>query len=379
MLETPPSIDRPVWLCKTNTDPFNVDQAERWVPYSPDISEIIEKAYRRGSDEIFIKDVYRIDFAHQLQVHIDDSSRQRPIRRQNGINDSISESEHEQERWHRERYAFPLDPAALQSTMIDTQYQGSPLIIEWFESFTGGKLKFTFNRIFDLLIEGIRKEGQEQGDPHTTQIIDFLYRIKYSTAKLKDTKRIEKLQEGCAKLYTKDCFLFALANRTLRDHNRNKMATLGPFCYLVYNYIGSQFTDHMSIRHRLRQLIRPTESHSIIVYRGDHAAREKIEEYRQAAGKKDKYFKWLPFVSTSLDIDVAERFGRNILYIIELHRYTSNDQFVSLEKNSYHNDEVEILLRPGIRFRVDKVQFDEETGRERVYIQIVSSYVSNLR
>jgi hypothetical protein len=157
------------------------------------------------------------------------------------------------------------------------------------------------------------------------------------------------------------------------------MVTLGPFCYLVYNHIGSRFTDHMSIRHRLRQLIHPTESRSMIVYRGDHVTREKIEEYRQAAGQKDKYFKWLPFVSTSLDIEVAEKFGRNILYIIELRRYTSNDQFVSLEKNSYHKDEVEILLRPGVRFRVDKVKFDEETGRERVYIRIVSSYVSNLR
>jgi hypothetical protein len=365
------STDRPIWLCKTNTDVFDTDQIEQWTPYSPDTSDIIEKAYRHGANEIFIRNNYRIDFAHQLQVHIDDSSRQRPIRRHSDVND--------EERWHRERYAFPLDPTVSQSTVMDTQYHGSPLIIEWFESFTNGKLKFTFNRIFDLLVEGIRKEGQEQGDSNITQIIDFLYEIKSDTSKLQNTKRIEKLQEACAKLYTKDCFLFALTNRTLRDHDRSKMVTLGPFCYLVYNHIGSRFTDHMSIRHRLRQLIHPTESRSMIVYRGDHVTRERIEEYRQAAGQKDKYFKWLPFVSTSLDVEVAEKFGRNILYIIELRRYTSNDQFVSLEKISYHQDEVEILLRPGVRFRVDKVKFDEETGRERVYIQIVSSYVSNLR
>jgi hypothetical protein len=378
-MDDSPSTDRPIWLCKTNTDAFGTDQMEKWTPYSPDISDTIEKAYRRGSTEIFIKDGYRIDLVHQLQVHIDDSSRQRPIQRESDVNDRIPEFEHEEERWHRERYAFPLDPAVSHSTMIDTQYHGSPLIIEWFESFTDGKLKFTFNRIFDLLVEGIRKEGQEQGDLHTTEIIDLLYKTKSDTAKVQDTKRIEKLQEACAKLYTKGCFLFALANRTLRDHDRSKMVTLGPFCYLVYNHFGSRFTDHMSIRHRLRQLIYPTESHSMIVYRGDHVTREKIEEYRQAAGQKDKYFKWLPFVSTSLDVEVAEKFGRNILYIIELRRYTSNDQFVSLEKNSYHKDEVEILLRPGVRFRVDKVKFDEETGRERVYIRIVSSYVSNLR
>jgi hypothetical protein len=377
-MDAPPSTDRPIWLWKTNADSFCVDQIEQWMPYSPDASDIIEKGYRRGSNEIFIKDGYRIDFAHQLQIHIDDSSRQRPIRRQSGVNDDISESEHEEERWHRERYAFPLDPAVSQSTMIDTQYHGSPLIIEWFESFTDGKLKFTFNRIFKLLVEGIQKEGQEQCDPHTTRIIDFLYTIKTDTSKLQNTKRMEKLQEACAKLYTKDCFLFALANRTLRDCDRSKMTTLGPFCYLVYNHIGSRSTDHLSIRLRLRQIIHPTESRSIIVYRGDHVTREKIEEYRQAAGQKNKYFKWLPFVSTSLDMEVAEKFGRNILYIIELCRYTSIDQFVSLEKNSYHKDEVEILLRPGVRFRVDQVKFDEETGRERVYIRIVSSYVSSL-
>jgi hypothetical protein len=190
---------------------------------------------------------------------------------------------------------------------------------------------------------------------------------------------MEELQACCIKLYTKDCYIYRVVNTALRDNDRTKLNTLGPYCYLLYNYIGRDLDDYLSIRHRLRKTLRPIESQSMIVYRGDHISRETIEEYQQAAGDNGKYFKWLPFVSTSLDRDVAESFGFNVLYIIELQRYLSNDQFANLKKNTYKESEEEILLRPGVRFQVDKVKFDDVTGRQLVYIKVVPSYVSNLR
>jgi hypothetical protein len=210
-------------------------------------------------------------------------------------------------------------------------------------------------------------------------IIRTLKLIKDETTKKDERKKMKQLQDSCAKLYTKQCFLFRVVNTALRDDDRSKLDTLGPFCYLVYNYVGRHINDDLSIRHRLLQIVHPTESKSVIVYRGDHIPREKIEEYREAAGRKDKYFKWLPFVSTSTERDVAETFGLNVLYIIKMQRYLSNDQFTYLNKNTYIESEEEILLRPGARFRVLKVQFDEISGRRLIEIEIIPSYVSNLR
>jgi hypothetical protein len=211
------------------------------------------------------------------------------------------------------------------------------------------------------------------------EIVQRLNKVKDETFGKKDKKRIKKLQDCCVKLYTKDCYIYRVVNTALRDDDRTKLDTLGPYCYLVYNNIGRDLKDYLSIRHRLRQAVHPTESRSMEVYRGDHVSREIIEEYRQAAGDNNKYFKWLSFVSTSLSREVAERFGCNLLYIIELQRHLTNDQFTNLQRYAFIEDEQEILLRPGMRFRVDKVKFDDETGRQLVYIKIAPSYVFYLR
>ncbi|CAF3072483.1 unnamed protein product, partial [Rotaria sp. Silwood2] len=147
------------------------------------------------------------------------------------------------------------------------------------------------------------------------------------------------------------CFLFRVVNTALRCDDRTKLDALGPYCYLVYNYIGRHTNQNMSLRHRLLQSARVTDGQSMILYRGDEVCSKTLEEFKHAAGKKDKYFRWLPFVSTSLDLVVAENFEQNILYIIELQRYLSNDQFTYLSNNTYFKSEKEILLKPGARFQ----------------------------
>jgi hypothetical protein len=210
------------------------------------------------------------------------------------------------------------------------------------------------------------------------EIVDTLNKVRNETLTKCEKKRMQQLQDCCVALYTKDCYVYRVLNTALRDDDRTKLNTLGPFCYLIYNYIGRHLSDHLSIRHRLRQTLHRTESQSMIVYRGDYVSHEIIEEYRQAAGDNSKYFKWLPFVSTSLDREVAESFGCNVLYIVELQRYLSNDQFANLMRNTYYKSEEEILLRSGVRFRVHTVKFDDVTGRHLIHIKIVPSYISSL-
>ncbi len=370
------------WICQTNTDPWNTTQIPEWTPYPDDVSSAIEKAFRRGSTQIFIDEIYRIDLEHFVQEHIDNPNRQRPIRRRqrSSLNSSTSSDEEaERESWRRERLSFPLGLVSAGSTATDTNYHGLPFVTDWLLAFTKGKMNVTFDSIFPVLVQGLEQEGQIESTTVTREIVDILNEVKVKNLKKKEKKKMEDLQACCVKLYTKDCYIYRVVNTALRDDDRTKLNTLGPYCYLIYNYIGQHPNDYLSIRYRLREALHPTESRSMIVYRGDHISRETIEEYRQAAGDDTKYFKWLPFVSTSLDRDVAESFGSNVLYIIELQRYLSNDQFANLKTNTYKKSEEEILLRPGVRFRVDKVKFDDETGRQLVYIKVVPSYVSNLR
>ncbi len=165
----------------------------------------------------------------------------------------------------------------------------------------------------------------------------------------------------------------------MRDNDRTKQRTLGPYCLLVFNYIGRHSDDEFSIHHRLRQIFRSTEPQLMTVFRGDYISCEMIEKYRQAIGNKSKYFKWLPFVSTSRDQDVAEDFVQNVLYIIQLQRFLLKDQLVDISRISSYREEKEILLQPGVRFQVIKVEFDDMKCLHLVHISIVPPYVSSLR
>jgi hypothetical protein len=380
MIRKASAPDECIWVYQTRGDPWDATQKAEWTPYPDDISSAIEKAYKRGAEETFINEMYRIDLKHFVQQHIDDWSRQRPIRRQDRLTLPIfSEIETRNECRRRERLSFPLGFVSSRNTSVDTNYHGSPFITDWLLKFTKGKLNVTFDSIFPVLVQGLKHEGRTESENVVHDIIRSLNVVKDETFGKKDKKRIEKLQDCCVKLYTKDCYIYRVVNTALRDDDRTKLETLGPYCYLVYNNIGRHLKDYLSFRHRLRQAVYPTESQSMIVYRGDHISREIIEEYRQAAGDRNKYFKWLSFVSTSLRREVAESFGCNVLYIIELQRQLTNDQFTKLQRNTFIEDEEEILLRPGMRFRVDKVKFDDLTGRQLVHIKIVPSYVLNLR
>jgi hypothetical protein len=380
MIRKASAPDECIWVYQTRGDPWDATQKAEWTPYPDDISSAIEKAYKRGAEETFINEMYRIDLKHFVQQHIDDWSRQRPIRRQDRLTLPIfSEIETRNECRRRERLSFPLGFVSSRNTSVDTNYHGSPFITDWLLKFTKGKLNVTFDSIFPVLVQGLKHEGRTESENVVHDIIRSLNVVKDETFGKKDKKRIEKLQDCCVKLYTKDCYIYRVVNTALRDDDRTKLETLGPYCYLVYNNIGRDLKDYLSIRHRVRQAFHPTESQSMKVYRGDHISREIIEEYRQAAGDRNKYFKWLSFVSTSLRREVAESFGCNVLYIIELQRQLTNDQFTKLQRNTFIEDEEEILLRPGMRFRVDKVKFDDLTGRQLVHIKIVPSYVLNLR
>lgn len=371
--------DKFIWLYQTNIDSRRDNPLAHWTAYPSDISLALERAFKNGDDETFISTLYRIDFIELLQEDIDDPKHQVPIQRCQLKAHTENDPRTELETGRRERLSFPLNMIASSSTGMDISYHGSQFVRDWLLSFNNGKLNVKFDAIFPALINGLKFVGRDESESSVNDIVRELNSIKDQTLNKKECQKMNKLQDCCAKIYTKPSFLFRVVNTALRDDDRSKLEALGPYCYLVYNYVGRHTDQNMSLRHRLLQGIHSTDPESMIVYRGDYASRKAIEEYKETAGKVDKYFRWLPFVSTSFDRDVAEKFGRNVLYIIELQRYLSNDQFTDLDKNTYISSEKEILLKPGARFQVMKIQRDDMSGRQWIYVKIIPSYISNLK
>lgn len=347
------------WMWKSNELPFDPNQPEDWTPYPSAISANIEQAYENREAKIRINENYLIYFDKMLQICINNNHQQRPVRRYvlSNSNDNIID-------WRRERFAFKLDQPITDDIRTNTSeddvhYYGSRFIADWLLLFTNGKLKVKFNLIFLVLVHGIQIEGHLYGASAKIikSLINELEETRDNVKKKSEFNRMKKLTKCCAKLYTKYCFLFQLVNVTLRDDDRTKLKTLGPYCHLLYNYIGRRTYDRLSVRYRLRQQFHSKQTPSPDLYRDDCITKEKLDEYRQAAGQIHKYFRWLSFVSTSHKRCVGEVFARNVLYIIELRQATSNDQFVDLHNNTFMPHEKEVLLRPGVRFRVEKVTF----------------------
>ncbi len=375
--------DEFIWECQTNDDPWDTTQITEWTPYSYDKSLAIEEAYKNKFREIVIDENYPIDLKNYIQHHISDSYFQRAVRRRRCCpRSTVSiDEETEDESALRERMSSPLGSVSSCSATGDITYYGAPFVHTWLLMFTKGKMKITFDSIYPALVKGLIDEGRTDDTKNKLSEIEAdLSQVEEETRKKSSKKRIKELQNCCAKLYKKACYIYRVVNTALRDDDRSKLYTLGPFCYLLFNYIGRRSKDNSSIRDRFRRVVRPNEMKLITLYRGDWYSDSIIEEYRRSAGDNCKHFKWLPFASTSQERTVAEKFAGSVLYIIKVRFYSSNeDRFTDLTTTGGFVEEKEILLLPGVQFQVNKVEFDNEKGWHLVDIKINSSYISKLK
>jgi hypothetical protein len=345
-----------IWEYKTNDDPWDERQTPQWTYYSKIKSLAIEQAYKNKFRDISIDENYRIDLENYIQQQIDDESAR------------------------CERLSSPLGLVLSCSATGDTMCYGSAFIHAWLLMITEGKMEITFDTIYPLLRKGLIKEGQTDTKKNLSEIKAALSKVEEETRKKSSKKRIEELQKCCAKLYTKPCFIYRVVNTALRDDDRSKLHNLGPFCYLLFNHIGRPVKYSSRIHDFFQRFLDPNVIESIRLYRGDDNSNNIIEEYRRAVRDNSKHFKWLPFVSTSRDRTVAEKFAVDVLYIIEIRSYSLNeDRFTDLSEISHFRNEQEILLLPGVQFQVNKVSFDNEKGLHLVYIKINSSYISKLK
>ena len=53
-------------------------------------------------------------------------------------------------------------------------------------------------------------------------------------------EQMKFLQDCCARLYTKHCFIYAAVNDALRKKDQSKAHLLGPFAHVLYSYVGQR-------------------------------------------------------------------------------------------------------------------------------------------
>jgi hypothetical protein len=224
--------DEFVWEYQTNDDPWDETQTPKWTSYPNDKSSIIEKAYQNKLREILIDQNYRIDLENYIQQHINDSHRQRRVRRRRcRFSLTISTDEETEDKLaRRERLSSSLGFVSGSSATGDTTYYGSEFVHTWLLMFTKGKMKITFENIYLVLLKGLIDEGQSDPKNKLSEIEAELSKVKEETHKMSSKKRINVLEKCCAKLYTKPCYIYRVVNTALRDNDQTKLYTIGSFC-----------------------------------------------------------------------------------------------------------------------------------------------------
>ncbi|CAF1227647.1 unnamed protein product [Didymodactylos carnosus] len=366
------------WFWKSNKDPWLNDEEKQFTPYESNFNQIIEKAYLNGENEVVINKTYKIDFIHEIQINLNDAFKERPVLRQSlttthlpsatsaaATATSITTKFDTATSDCEQRIQFPTGLSRSGSFSKDTDFRGCSFIVDWYKWITNGKLKIKNCIIVDLAIKGILAESELYLDDKKKAVEDANHFI----SELRRVQHAEKLfiiQEVCIQLYTKESFLFRIINETLRDNNRDKFETLGPFCFLLYTYTHSP-------KNKQGKLPKQTT-----LYRGEPLTPDVIELYKLSIGS-DTIWKWSQFVSTSKKREAAELFGNgNSLYVIEMKKRSASDQGVYIAKLSQFTMEEEVLLRPGIRFKIIKVEEEIETKMQIFYIDIIPSFMSGL-
>lgn len=346
------------WYCQSDNNPQSNGRDEHCTAYPPNINQQIEKAFLQKKTTITINRAYKIDLINQLQISLTDANDRRQVIRR----DSTRPPEIRRHASDNKRFQHPA--TARRTFNVDTEFRGCDFIVDWYKWITRGTLKLDKSKLIDLAIAGILAEAKLYSNDG--KVMQDAQRFEEELQQVRNVKDLATIQEVCLKLYTEDSFLYHVINETLRDNNRSKFETLGPFCYLLYNYSGSSSNKQGKLPQK------------IVLYRGEPLTHEAIEEYKAAMGK-NVVWRWTQFVSTSKQQDVAETFGDGkSLYVIEMKKRSASDQGVCIASLSAFTAEDEVLLRPGIRFKIIKIEEENNGQRHIFYIDILPSYMSGL-
>ncbi|CAF1196303.1 unnamed protein product [Adineta steineri] len=308
-----------IWFWQSNLNPFNDKEQKEWKRYSDFENDFIEEAFQRKEKVVQLNE-YVINFNYNLQFKKDDKSKQRPIKREESNSNDLV---------RQERFSYP--ERAVKSFSTSTR---SPFCDEWTQ--ISGSVRDDLSSVINHAAQGIIKEGELLNEGFDAQVM---------ANRLRKCTSYQEVAECAARLYSAESFLYKVLNAAMRNNDRSKLETLGPFCWLLNWHVVQRDWEIDQI-----------------VYRGASLTQEMIEEYRQCTGDR---ITWTAFSSSSKNRHLAEQFG-NTLFIINFpENYLFKKDISSI---SNYPDEQEVLIKAGHSFIIDNVEFDSNTGKHLIYL-----------
>ncbi|CAF1378495.1 unnamed protein product [Rotaria sp. Silwood1] len=322
-----------IWYWKANSHPWSTSETAKWDTYSDIENEIIEDAYAKKLETVELDD-YIIDLKNNIQKSKTDEMNQRPIKR---MQDNVYGSE----LLRRDRFFLPPQPADIPSFLSHSAPMGyySKFLECWKKDVDHKVYKMNlatneFENALQIAVDaatGIIEEGTKLGKRcEAIWIADSLKSMK--------EKSKAEICKHCAWLYTRECFLYKLLNKCLRESDLSKLRTLGPFSYLLDQYLKSESES----RYKHRGL-------NGTVYRGADLTPDMIKCYEH---NKSNFGHWPAFTSTTKNRSKAEAFG-NVLFIIDLSNMPVAADVSSI---SAYTDEEEVLLSVRTSFFIRNVE-----------------------
>ncbi|CAF1559186.1 unnamed protein product, partial [Didymodactylos carnosus] len=333
---------RAQWYWKSNSNPWMSNENEEWTRYSDIQSDIIEHAFNQTPNTNLVKlDNYWIDLKRSVQISKHDQNKPRQIKR-------MLITTNDNECLREERFFFP-EPLKkpFNEDRLDGGYHG--FIKEWetkrkrFLFFWHEKNRQISNSDkVEQAAKGIILEGNRLGKNDESQwIAEQLRSVRNGTT--------DEIRQCCIMLYSKECFLYKLVNKTLRENDKTKVDTLAPFSYFLFD---SWLNDSKN-------------QYNMEVYRGANLDREMIECYKEAIGT---YKCWYGFSSTCKNRHKAEAFG-NTLFIIDLIK-TKRGGF-DMSSYSCYPQEEEVLLPPGTAFKIISLRSDMDNNNHCISLDVL--------
>ncbi|CAF2157534.1 unnamed protein product [Rotaria magnacalcarata] len=165
----------------------------------------------------------------------------------------------------------------------------------------------------------------------------------------------EKVVQGYLRLYLMEASLMSKLNEIMLEPQSKKFKEFAPLVRLLY-YV---FNHPSSM-----------EAHGITVYHGMDLSTVDINTYKMYGGT-DTTLQWIAFISATRNLELAERFDTNTLFIMQLKKTYTNGKH-SIDVNSYSKSpqEEEILLMAGIEFAVRKVLYDNEKQQHKITLDV---------
>ena len=339
------------WQWKANKDPFHhPHEPPEWKPYSNVENIIIEEAYQAGQSYALL-DTYSINFKKKMQILHTDSSKQRPIKRQ--------EINRADQNLREERFTFtPIDPEQPFAGLygwISPFVRGAAKELHITQNQLPSKDETKLHMIVERAADGIIEEGMKIGKKREAEQMAKILREKRDLG-------MKEVWKCCAHLYSMESFLYRKLNETMRligskEHEqewRNNIHTLGPFCLLLWD---NPFETKATKR-------------GTVFYRGAKLDDKLISIFRDDCSKQNKKRRSFPaFTSCSRNQNKAEKFG-NVLFIMTVkHAFT-----VDIAPFSVYPDEEEELLAPGVCFIVERVEFNQKINKHQIHLNLIQQY-----